>query len=356
MKLADIKGDVAIKVRLQLFTKFEEYFNEFILTLPESYKSTIETNNEQYYGKTLFDSNRGIINFLSTKEGKVEKGWYKVIKDWNPAKTLGIVRYDKEVTKRFNFENRYFSSSIVFSSYVERARTFSGYKKMLIHHADIDLKIKDKDTLMKELDQELKFKKPVPVPDSASPLEIKKRKEIKSLVDQIFKEFSTPEDNMIALWAINNGLKWDEDEEDKVYHLCPHDISYRRYLKSAKKRNPFYYPIGTGTSDKKVLPWKEDTIPERYRKLTEKLRRLCLSIGIKDAESYYDGYGINAYWAGVVGITKDYKVISYIIRYDGVLAAKRSMNYDEIDKLKDIGGFQYLNVDDRAFNKILTTI
>ena len=353
MKLADIKGDVAVKIRILLLTKFEEYINEFILTLPESYKSTIEINNEQCYGKTLFDSNRGIINLLSTKEGEIEKGWYKYIKNWDLAKALGIVGYDKEVTKQFNFENRYFSGSIVFSSYVYRARTFKGCEKMLIHHADIDLKIKDKDTLMKELDQELKYKKPVP--DNASPIEIKKRKEIRSLVDQIFKEFSTPEDNMIALWAINNGLRWDEDEEKKVYHLCPHEINYKRYLKTAKKRNPFYYPIGTGTSDRKVLPWKEDTIPERYRELIEKLRGLCLSIGIKDAESYYNDYGINAYWAGVVGITKDYKVISYVIRHDGVLAAKRSMNYDDLDILKDTRGFFCLK-NNRGFNKILTTI
>lgn len=353
MKLADIKGDVAIKVRLQLLTKFEEYLNEFMLTLPESYKSTIETDKEQYLGKTLFDSNRGIIDLLSTKEGKIERGWYKCIKNWDLAKALGIVSYDKEITKQFNFENKYFSSSIVFNSYVYLARNLRGYEKMLIHHADIDLKIKDKDTLMKELAQELKYKKPVP--DSASPIEIKKREEIRSLVDQIFKEFSDPEDNMIALWAINNGLSWGGNEENKVYHLCPHEINYNRYLKSAKKRNPFYYPIGTGTSDKKVLQWKEDTIPERYRKLTEKLRELCLSIGIKDAEGYYSGYGINAYWAGVVGITKDYKVISYVIRYDGVLAAKRSMNYDNLDKFKE-GVFNYLNEDNRAFNKILTTI
>jgi len=354
MKLADIKGDVAIKVRLQLLIKFDEYFNEFILTLPENYKSTIETNNEQYLGKTLFDSNRGIIDLLSTKEGKIERGWYKSIKNWDLVKALGIVSYDREVTKQFNFENKYFSSSIVFNSYVYQARTLGGYENMLIHRADIDLKIKDKDTLMKELDQELEYKKPVL--DNSSSFEVKKREEIRSLVDQIFKEFSTPEDNMIALWAINNGLSWEDGEKDKVYHLCPHEINYKRYLNSAKKRNPFYYPIGTGTSDKKVLPWKEDQIPERYKNLTEKLRRLCLSIGIKDAESYYNGYWINAYWAGVVGITKDYKVISYVIRYDGVLSAKRSMNYVEIDKLKDMGGFNYLNVDDRGFNKILTTI
>jgi hypothetical protein len=65
MKLSDIKGSIAVKVNEMLFTKFEEYLNEFIQTLPEKYKSTIKQEHSNP-GRMLFRYNKELKDFLST--------------------------------------------------------------------------------------------------------------------------------------------------------------------------------------------------------------------------------------------------------------------------------------------------
>lgn len=363
MKLSDIKGSKAITVNKVLFTKFEEYLNGFILTLPEEYNFTIKQEHSNP-GEVLFESNKRIKDFLSKGNVKISKDWFGVEYDdldklKDDVKALGITGYGDEALRKFKFEDKYFSGNIRIYSVVEQLGKLKDcglcYIDFLNHYAEISLRIKDKDALMKELDQELENRSKLKCAGVSISLDTSKKKEIESLVDQIFKEFSNPEDNVIALWAINHGLDWDKDEVP-VYNLNPHCINYRRYLKTVKKRNPFYYPIGTGATDERIAPWEIDNIPEGYEELTEKLRELCLSVGVKDASSYYDGVGIPSYWAGVIGITKDYRVVSYIIRYDGLLLTRRSMDYTEVEMYRDRDILRIYNHMNRAFNKIITTL
>lgn len=152
MKLSDIKGDIANRVNEILFTKFEEYLNEFIQTLPEKYKSTIKQKHSNP-GRMLFRYNKELKDFLSTGYGHLGNSWYISSKGEEDAKVLGLVR-GKGFTEKFKFENKYFSGKISITSDAS-CKAWGDYNNSINHYADIYLKIKDIDALMKELDQAL---------------------------------------------------------------------------------------------------------------------------------------------------------------------------------------------------------
>lgn len=139
--------------------------------------------------------------------------------------------------------------------------------------------------------------------------------EIKALVDQIFQKFSdNPEDNMIALWAARY-------DEHYIYDQgCPMtSISFDGF---SHRHNKFYYPIGS--------TWDFDDVPKEYRNLTDQVKEKCELVGIKSAEDYYkdNNDALNEIWYGVIGIMKDYRVVAFVIRNDGVLCEEDSMGED----------------------------
>lgn len=157
MKLADIKGDIAVKVNEILYTKFEEYLNEFIQTLPEKYKSTIKQEHSNLR-MTLFRYNRELKDFLSTGHGHLSNSWYnsyniKKSTIEEDAKVLGLVQ-GKGLVEKFKFENKYFSGNISISSNAS-CKAWGDYGNSISHRAEVYLNIKDMDALMKELDQVL---------------------------------------------------------------------------------------------------------------------------------------------------------------------------------------------------------
>ena len=158
MKLNDIKGDIAVKVNEILYTKFEDYLNEFIQTLPEKYKSIIKQVPSNPW-RTLFRHNKEIKDFLSTGHGHLEKIWYTSY-DKNKstfdedAKALGLLVRGNSLIEKFKFENKYFSGNLSITSHAS-CKAWEDYIKSINHYAEIYLKIKDIDALMKELDQAL---------------------------------------------------------------------------------------------------------------------------------------------------------------------------------------------------------
>lgn len=138
--------------------------------------------------------------------------------------------------------------------------------------------------------------------------------EIKALVDQIFQKFSDdPEDNMIALWA----ARYDEHE---VYEPKRYPTTSINFYGFSHEYNKFYYPIGSA--------WEEDDVPKEYKNLTKQLKEKCELVGIKSAKDYYedDNDALNEIWYGVIGIMKDYRVVAFVIRDDGMLCEEDSMD------------------------------
>lgn len=144
--------------------------------------------------------------------------------------------------------------------------------------------------------------------------------EIKALVDQIFQKFSDdPEDNMIALWATHYAKYDIYDQEFPM--TC---ISFDGF---SHKYNKFYYPIGSA--------WDINDVPKEYKNLTKQLKEKCELVGIKSAEDYYkdNNDAVNEIWYGVIGIMKDYRVVAFVIRSDGKLCEKDSMENEILMQL-----------------------
>ena len=53
---------------------------------------------------------------------------------------------------------------------------------------------------------------------------------------------------------------------------------------------------------------------------------LVHNLKIKDAYDYWenDNGALNEYWYGVIGIMKDYKVVAFVIRDDGMLCDEKA--------------------------------
>jgi hypothetical protein len=162
---------------------------------------------------------------------------------------------------------------------------------------------------------------------------------IKEIVDKIFELYGEEGDNMIvtSMVYVPDRTTFTVDEYlERIY-----------FDGFAHKYNPFYYPVSRGWKHSHYKMTKEEleawraTYGVKFDKLyelSEELNTLLYSIGIDDAESHWvdNNDALNEYWYGVVGITKDYKVVSFVIRDDGMLCDERSMESTHNSILKQL--------------------
>lgn len=138
--------------------------------------------------------------------------------------------------------------------------------------------------------------------------------EIRTKVDQVFNEFSDdPEDNMIILWAVYK----DEDG-----YICEIDwpLESINFDGFGHAYNKFAYPVGRELEEKEMKIIEVDYV-DPIKELVKKLP------GFIDIENFFeeDRSSINIYWCGVYAITKDYKLVSFIIRDDGMMGNESSI-------------------------------
>lgn len=161
--------------------------------------------------------------------------------------------------------------------------------------------------------------------DRLQRIEIKKTKEeyipkIKKLVDKVFEEFGEEGDNILILSACD----YSEDARDTYEVDVPLDhINFNK----GSDYNNLYFPIGRnwdlirdGVDEDKL-----DTLYENYTEpICEELNKCFIDCY---AEDYYrdNNSALNDYWCGVIGIMRDYKVVSFVIRNDGLLCDKDSI-------------------------------
>lgn len=137
---------------------------------------------------------------------------------------------------------------------------------------------------------------------------------IRSKVHKIFDKFSDdPEDNMIILWAVFK----DEDGEIWEIDWPLEEIDFDGF---DHKYNKFSYPVGRKCEEKEKRNIEENYV-EPLRNLVRKLPEFT------DIENFFEQYrsSINIYWHGVYAITRDYKLISFIIRDDGMMGNDESI-------------------------------
>ena len=133
--------------------------------------------------------------------------------------------------------------------------------------------------------------------------ETKYTEELKNLVDEMFNKYGKEGDNMIAVWDANVYDRNINEGEDPL-----NDIYWKGF---EHKYNKLYYPIGSN----------DENVPDEYYKDIEKLTDILYNLKIKDAYDYWenDNGALNECWYGVIGIMKDYRVVAFVIRDDGML-------------------------------------
>ena len=124
---------------------------------------------------------------------------------------------------------------------------------------------------------------------------------IKRLVDEIFEKFGKEGDNMIVLSAANF-IEHEVCESGDPLS----DIDFER----DERWNKLYFPINRFNTE--------------YDNLYKELRfNLFTKLNVPYADEQWEtcNDALNEYWYGVIGIMKDYRVVAFVIRDDGILAS-----------------------------------
>ena len=147
---------------------------------------------------------------------------------------------------------------------------------------------------------------------------------VKKMVDDVFEKFGEEGDNILILSA----CYYPDDARDTYEVDEPLD---RINFNKGSDYNNLYFPIGRNWDlgdwkRKGVDEDKLDTLYEVYtRPICEALSQCLIDCY---AEDYYrdDNSALNDYWHGVIGIMRDYKVVSFVIRNDGLLCDEDSID------------------------------
>lgn len=156
----------------------------------------------------------------------------------------------------------------------------------------------------------------------------KASQEIKKIVDEIFKKYADATDNMIVLGACNY---YDEDRHVSFVGEPLKEIDFDGF---GHDYNKLAFPIGRNYD---LRAWNYDSggyiggaDDDKYEGLMKEVKKivdLLPDLGLTDIEKYWDNDNdaINECWYGVHAITKDYQIVAFVIRDDGMLC-------DENDK------------------------
>lgn len=153
--------------------------------------------------------------------------------------------------------------------------------------------------------------------------------EIKKLVDEAFEKFGKEGDNMIILGACNY---WDED---RCVSECDDPLKEIDFDGFDHDYNKLVYPIGRGfdlrywdEDEDKYINGKDDDKYVELSTYAQKIESLLPDLGLKSVEDYCEANNdaINECWYGVHGITKDYKIVAFVIRDDGMLCDEDSLD------------------------------
>jgi len=154
------------------------------------------------------------------------------------------------------------------------------------------------------------------------------RDEIKRLVDEAFEKYSTdPEDNMIVLGACyySDESRYAVDVDNPLENINFDGFGHRY--------NKLAYPIGR---DYDLDRWEygsgqhEGKDQEKYDEMNKTIVQKILSmfddLGLDNVQDYWEdnNEAINECWYGVHAITKDYQIVTFVIRDDGMLCDEES--------------------------------
>ena len=152
---------------------------------------------------------------------------------------------------------------------------------------------------------------------------------IKKIVDEIFNKYAEGNDNMIVLGACNY---YDEDRHVSFVEEPLKEIDFDGF---GHKYNKLAYPIGRDYNlswydyDKgKYVNGADDDKYKELMKNVQNIVSLMPDLGLANIEKYWgnDNDAINEMWYGVHAITKDYQIVAFVIRDDGMLCDQDSFD------------------------------
>ena len=151
----------------------------------------------------------------------------------------------------------------------------------------------------------------------------KRSSKIKELIDQIFAICNEPDEdgnveefNTIVLTAAN---KYEDcryaSPADEPFDIIDWDHFGHRY-------NSLYFPINE----------EIECHPKAYELYIE-LKHEITKLGIPDAEDFWrESDAVNECWYGCIGIMKDYKIVSFVIRDDNMLSSGNELETPNVAK------------------------
>lgn len=152
---------------------------------------------------------------------------------------------------------------------------------------------------------------------------------IKKIVDEIFEKYAEWNDNMIVLGACNY---YDEDRHVSFIEEPLKEIDFDGF---GHDYNKLAFPIGRDYDlswydydNGKYVNGADDDKYEGLMKEVKKIVDLLPDLGLTDIEKYWDNdnEAINECWYGVHAITKDYQIVAFVIRDDGMLCDENSFD------------------------------
>lgn len=152
---------------------------------------------------------------------------------------------------------------------------------------------------------------------------------IKKIVDEIFEKYAEGNDNMIVLGACNY---YDEDRHVSFVEEPLKEIDFDGF---GHNYNKLAYPIGRNYDlswydydNGKYVNGADDDKYEGLMKGVQNIVALMPDLGLASIEKYWDNDNdaINEMWYGVHAITKDYQIVAFVIRDDGMLCDEGSFD------------------------------
>lgn len=131
---------------------------------------------------------------------------------------------------------------------------------------------------------------------------------VRNCIDKYFEKIANRLSNTIILWSVNRA-DWTDtliQHEEESYDIIDFDYAMKKQ------------DSGLFVADPIDIEDQSDIAISNQWELYDELKNAVIECGCDDAEkAFEDSEAINPEWYGVVAVTRDYKLIHFVIRDDG---------------------------------------
>ena len=150
---------------------------------------------------------------------------------------------------------------------------------------------------------------------------------IREIVDEMFAKYGEEGDNMVLLSAAFCPER-EVYEVDEPFSINFNDDRWNRLYKPiCRNWEGSCYWDRKDMSKAKIAEWdkKWDEYYKDVTRLCEQVDKVNNPVVCSSAEEHYedDNEALNEYWHGVIGIMKDYRLVAFVIRDDGLLCDEK---------------------------------